>query len=72
MAADWIHEVRNAVNAATTNAAVVQRLLQAGNIERAIQFNEEVLKACDRSRILLEQPPALLGSAKERSPDAQK
>ena len=72
MTADWIHEIRNSVNSATTNAAVVQRLLQAGEFERAIAFNEEVLKACERSRILLEQGPGRRGaeSAADDAPEA--
>lgn len=58
MATPWIHELRNAINAVSTNAAVVRLLLERGEAQRAAGFNEKVLKACERSRVLLEHPPA--------------
>ena len=55
MPAPWIHELRNAVNAVSANAAVVRILLERGETERALHFNDEALKACERSRVLLNQ-----------------
>lgn len=56
--ATWLHDLRNAFNAVSTNALVVQRLLEEGNTERAMAFNTEVLNACERCRVLLESTPA--------------
>jgi len=62
MASSWIHELRNALNAASTNAAVVRLLLERGEVQRAAGFNDEILKACERSRQLLDQWPLPPGS----------
>jgi len=53
----WIHELRNAINAACTNTAVVKMLLEQGETERARQFNAAVLSACEKARMLMENPP---------------
>ena len=51
---DWLHDLRNAVNTASTSATVVKMLLDQGNPERAAEFNDQVLAACERCRQLLE------------------
>ncbi|RZA23721.1 MAG: hypothetical protein EOP92_44790 [Lysobacteraceae bacterium] len=57
MASDWIHELRNAVNAVSLNASVVRILLLQGNTAKAAGFNDEVIKACERCRLLLDEAP---------------
>ena len=60
MERDWIHELRNALNTLATNAAVVDMLLKKDEAPRALAFNQEVLKACERCCELLESAPPTL------------
>jgi hypothetical protein len=57
MSSHWTHELRNAVNTMTASATVVRMLLEKGDFGRAIEFNEQVLQACERCRELLESAP---------------
>lgn len=52
---EWLHDLRNAVNAATISAAVVRRFLESGEHARAMEFVSEVEAACERCRILVMQ-----------------
>lgn len=50
---DWLHAMRNAVNAATLATAAARSALESGNPARARQFLAESERACDIASVLL-------------------
>lgn len=53
---DWIHDLRNAVNAAGFCVHAAERLLIAGNVDRAIDSLERALRSLERMHDLLSLP----------------
>lgn len=53
----WLHDLRNSINAICVTAAVVKRLLAEGKTEQARQFASELEEGCDRCRELMKEAP---------------
>lgn len=49
-----LHDLRNAVNAVTMNLALLKRLLQMDQRDRALEVVARMEDACQRSRVLLD------------------
>lgn len=50
---EWLHELRNAINASCAAVEVAYRSLQSAQPERALEFLADAGKACARCRDLL-------------------
>lgn len=55
--AEWLHALRNAVNAATISTAAARSAFESGDIERAVRFLCESESASLRAADLLHQDP---------------
>ena len=53
----WFHDLRNAFNALCVTAAVMNRVLAEGRIERARQLAKDMELSCERCRELMNHPP---------------
>ncbi len=53
---DWLHELRNALNTVVLSAAVVRGLLAQGELDRAIEFLDDLEQACSACQQLVSQP----------------
>ncbi|HST45187.1 MAG TPA: hypothetical protein VLK29_08180 [Luteimonas sp.] len=58
----WLHDLRNAINTALMSTNVARRLMEGGDVDRALGFLQDAEAACDRCRVLVnseDQPPPL-------------
>lgn len=55
---DWLHALRNAVNAAGIAVAAARSAIDSGDAERARYFLDESAGACKRAATLLHPAPA--------------
>ena len=65
--AEWLHDLRNAVNTALMSTSVVERLIKQGDTVRALIFLADARDACERSRVLL----AEISRECDASPDGE-